>query len=64
MSETLPALSKTISSIKKASNKSIVCFAGGAAVLDSEHAENLGADYWAGCPRKLMPLLKQHAIRN
>ena len=64
MSETLPAMSKTISSIKKASNKSILCFAGGAAVLDSVHAENLGADYWAGNPRTLMPLLHQHAIRN
>jgi len=64
MSETLPAMSKTISRIKKASNKPIVCFAGGAAVLDSEHAENLGADYWAGDPRMLMPLLQQHAIRN
>jgi methanogenic corrinoid protein MtbC1 len=64
MSETLPAMSKTISRIKKASNKPILCFVGGAAVLDSEHAENLGADYWAGDPRMLMPLLQQHAIRN
>jgi methanogenic corrinoid protein MtbC1 len=64
MSETLPAMSKTIAKIKKASNNSIPCFIGGAAVLDSEHAENLGADYWASDPRMLMPLLKQHAIRN
>jgi len=64
MSETLPAMSKTIAKIKKASNNSIPCFVGGAAVLDSEHAENLGADYWASDPRMLMPLLKQHAIRN
>jgi methanogenic corrinoid protein MtbC1 len=64
MSETLPAMSKTISRIKKASSKPILCFVGGAAVLDSEHAENLGADYWAGDPRMLMPLLQQHAIRN
>jgi hypothetical protein len=33
-------------------------------VLDSEHAENLGADYWAGDLRMLMPMLKQHAIRT
>lgn len=64
MTETLPAMSKTISSIKKASDKSILCFAGGAAVLDLEHAKKLGADYWAGCPRTLMPLLQEHAIRN
>jgi hypothetical protein len=33
-------------------------------VLDSEHAKNLGADYWAGDLRTLMPMLKQHAIRT
>ena len=64
MPETLPAMSKTISKIKKASNSSISCFAGGAAVLDLEHAKKLGADYWAGCPRTLMPLLQEHAFRN
>jgi 5-methyltetrahydrofolate--homocysteine methyltransferase len=64
MSETLPAMSKSISKIKKASSSSISCFAGGAAVLDLEHAKKLGADYWAGSPRTLMPLLQQHAIRN
>ncbi len=63
MKETLPAMSETIAKIKKASNNSIPCFAGGAAVLDSEHAENLGADYWASDLRTLMPMLKQHAIR-
>lgn len=64
MKETLPAMSETITKIKKASNNSIPCFVGGAAVLDSEHAENLGADYWAGDLRTLMPMLKQHAIRT
>ena len=64
MKETLPAMSETIAQIKKASNNSIPCFAGGAAVLDSEHAENLGADYWASDLRMLMPMLKQHAIRT
>ena len=64
MSESLPAMYKSISKIKKASNNSISCFAGGAAVLDLEHAKKLGADYWAGSPRTLMPLLRQHAIRN
>lgn len=64
MPETLPAMSKTISKIKNASNSSISCFAGGAAVLDLEHAKKLGADYWAGCPRTLMPLLQEHAFRN
>jgi excisionase family DNA binding protein len=64
MKETLPAMSETITKIKKASNNSIPCFVGGAAVLDSEHAENLGADYWAGNLRTLMPMLKQHAIRT
>jgi len=64
MPETLPAMSKSISKIKKASNSSISCFAGGAAVLDLEHAKKLGADYWAGCPRTLMPLLQEHAFRN
>jgi excisionase family DNA binding protein len=64
MSETLPAMSKSISKIKKASNSSISCFAGGAAVLDLEHAKKLGADYWAGSPRTLMPLLQEHAFRN
>ena len=64
MPETLPAMSKTISKIKKVSNSSISCFAGGAAVLDLEHAKKLGADYWAGCPRTLMPLLQEHAFRN
>ncbi len=64
MSETLPAMSKAIAKIKKASNNSIPCFAGGAAVLNSEHAENLGADFWAADLRMLMPLLKQHAIRT
>ena len=64
MTESLPAMSKSLSKIKKASNSSISCFAGGAAVLDLEHAKKLGADYWAGSPRTLMPLLQQHAIRN
>ncbi len=64
MSETLPAMSKSISKIKKVSNSSISCFAGGAAVLGLEHAKKLGADYWAGCPRTLMPLLQEHAFRN
>jgi len=64
MPETLPAMSKSISKIKKASNGSISCFAGGAAVLGLEHAKKLGADYWAGCPRTLMPLLQEHAFRN
>lgn len=64
MSETLPAMSKSISKIKKVSNSSISCFAGGAAVLDLEHAKKLGADYWAGSPRTLIPLLQEHAIRN
>jgi methanogenic corrinoid protein MtbC1 len=64
MQETLPALSKTVTKIKKASNNSIPCFAGGAAVLDSEHAKSLGADYWAGDLRALMPLLKLHAVRT
>ena len=64
MPETLLTMSETITKIKKASNNLIPCFVGGAAVLDSEHAENLGADYWASCPRMLMPLLKQHAIRT
>jgi excisionase family DNA binding protein len=64
MKETLPAMSETITKIKKASNNSIPCFVGGAAVLDSEHAKNLGADYWAGDLRTLMPMLKQHAIRT
>jgi excisionase family DNA binding protein len=64
MHETLPAMSETIIKIKKASNNSIPCFAGGAAVLDLEHAENLGADYWAGDLRILMPMLELHAIRT
>jgi excisionase family DNA binding protein len=64
MTESLPAMSKSLSKIKKASNSLISCFAGGAAVLDLEHAKKLGADYWAGSPRTLMPLLQQHAIRN
>ena len=64
MKETLPAMSETITKIKKASNNSIPCFVGGAAVLDSEHAENLGADYWVSDPRSLMPMLNQHAIRT
>lgn len=64
MKETLPAMSETITKIKKASNNSIPCFAGGAAVLDSEQAENLGADYWVSDLRSLMPMLKQHALRS
>ena len=63
MKETLPAMSETITKIKKASNNSIPCFAGGAAVLNLEHAEKLGAHYWAGDLRTLMPMLQQHAIR-
>jgi methanogenic corrinoid protein MtbC1 len=63
MKGTLPAMSETITKIKKASNNSIPCFAGGAAVLNLEHAEKLGADYWAGDLRTLMPMLQQHAIR-
>ena len=64
MTESLPAMSKSISKIKKASNSSISCFAGGPAVLSLEHAKKLGADYWAGSPRTLIPLLQQHATRN
>jgi excisionase family DNA binding protein len=64
MSETLPAMSKSIAKVKKASDGSISCFAGGPAVLNLEHAQKLGADYWAGCPRTLMPLLQEHALRN
>ncbi|TRZ71171.1 MAG: helix-turn-helix domain-containing protein [Actinobacteria bacterium] len=64
MKETLPAMRETIAKIKKTLNNSIPCFAGGAAVLDSEHAESLGADYWASDLRMLLPMLKQHAIRT
>lgn len=64
MTATLPSMSKAIAKIKVASKNAIPCFVGGAAVRDSDHAKHLGADYWAGSPRTLMPLLQQHAVRN
>ena len=63
MQGTLPAMSETIAKIKKASNNSIPCFAGGAAVRDREHAENLGADYWASDARQLISMLSEYTAR-